>query len=139
MNKQTLKESILKAGKAIYAFFPMLFGTMLLVSLASLIPKSFYTKIFTGNFFDPLIGSIVGSILAGNPMTSYIMGGEFLKQGVSLIAITAFLASWVTVGLVQLPAEAITLGKKFTITRNILSFIFSIIIAIITAIIYSLI
>ena len=74
----------------------------------------------------------MGSVLAGNPVTSYVLGGELLTQGVNLVAVTAFLVAWVTVGFVQLPAESMMLGKKFAISRNILSFIFSIIVAIIT-------
>jgi len=58
-----------------------------------------------------------------------------LKQGVGLIAVTAFLVSWVTVGLIQFPAESTILGKKFAILRNISAFILSIIVAIITILI----
>ena len=82
---------------------------------------------------DSFIGSALGSILAGHPITSYIIGGELLEQGISLIAVTAFLVTWVTVGLVQLPVESALLGKKFAITRNITAFLFAILVAIITA------
>ena len=88
---------------------------------------------------DILKGSIAGSILAGNPMTSYILGGELFNQGVSLVAVTAFLVSWVTVGTIQFPVESSIFGKKFAIVRNIISFIFSIIVAIITVTLYNLI
>jgi len=53
-----------------------------------------------------------------------------LKVGIGLIAITSFILSWVTVGIIQLPAECYFLGKKFGIMRNILSFLFSIVISI---------
>ncbi len=141
MEKQnpTLKKSIFKAGKALYRAFPLILGTILLVSLFSLIPKSFFTTIFSNTFLDPIISAIIGSISAGNPVSSYILGGELLDNGISLIAVTAFLLAWVTVGLVQLPAESFMLGKKFAITRNILSFIFSILVALITVGILSLI
>jgi len=135
----TLIESSKKALKEIYSFIPLLIGIMLLVSLISLIPNSFYSFIFTGGFLDLLTGGALGSILAGNPLTSYILGGELFKQGVSLVAVTAFLVAWVTVGIIQFPAEATTLGKKFALTRNILSFIFSIIVAIIVVTIYNII
>jgi len=134
----TFKQSFKKSLKGIYSFIPLLIGTMLLVSLISLIPKSFYSSIFTGSFFDVLTGSVFGSILAGNPLTSYVLGGELFKQGISLIAVTAFLVSWATVGVIQFPVESITLGKKFTLIRNILSFIFSILVAIITVTLYNL-
>lgn len=135
-NSSSLNQSAIKAGKGLFKALPIILGTILLVSLTSLIPKLFYKTIFSNNISDTFIGSLIGSISAGNPITSYILGGEFLKQGVSLIAVTAFIVAWVTVGLIQLPAESIMLGKKFAITRNILSFIFSIIIAIIAIGIY---
>lgn len=138
--KPDLKQSTFKAAKALYRALPLILGTILLASLSSLIPKSFYTKIFSENIIaDSFIGSLIGSISAGNPISSYILGGELLKQGVSLIAVTSFIVAWVTVGIIQLPAESFMLGKKFAITRNVLSFIFSIIVAIITVSIYLLI
>jgi len=129
-----MKQSIIKAGKGLWKAFPMILGTILLISLIStLIPKSFYTTFFSKNIFlDSIIGSLVGSISAGNPITSYIFGGELLNQGVSLLAVTAFLVAWVTVGLIQLPAESAILGKRFALLRNITAFILAIIVAIIT-------
>ncbi|MEJ2267866.1 MAG: hypothetical protein P8X70_02205, partial [Nanoarchaeota archaeon] len=73
-----------------------------------------------------------GSISAGSPITSYIIGGELLKRGTSLIPVTAFIVAWVTVGIIQIPIESKTLGKKFTILRNSLAFISAIIVALIT-------
>ena len=75
----------------------------------------------------------------GAPAISYVFGGEMLSQGVSLIAVTAFMVSWVSVGIITLPLESHFFGKKFAITRNILSFIFSIIVAITTVTILNLI
>ena len=134
-------ESIIKSLKGLWNAFPILIGIILLISLINvLIPKSTYSLIFTGNYItDSFVGGILGSILAGNPITSYIIGGELLNEGISLIAITAFLVCWVTVGLIQLPAEITILGKKFAIIRNLISFIFSIVIAIITTMVVNLI
>jgi len=134
---QKLKPAAISAAKALYNNAPTIIGIVLLISLIStLIPKSFYISLFFKNvFLDSLIGSIIGSILAGTPITSYILGGELLKQGVSLTAVTAFLVAWVTVGLVQLPAESMMLGRRFAILRNIISFVFSIIVAILTVVI----
>ena len=136
-SEKNFRQAVIGAIKPFYRTLPILVGVILLVSLAStLIPKSAFTKLFTMNMFlDPVIGAALGSILAGNPITSYILGGEFLTLGISLVAIIAFLVSWVTVGMIQLPAEIMMLGKKFSITRNILSFIFSILVAIVTVII----
>ena len=132
-----LKKSFIQAGRALGKVFPMILGTILLISLISaLIPKFFYVSVFNQNiFFDSIVGSLIGSISAGNPITSYIFGGEMLNQGVGLIAVTAFLVSWVTVGLIQLPAESLILNKKFAIIRNLSSFVFAIVVAVLTVLI----
>ncbi len=137
---EKLKVAILKSAKSMYSSLPVLLGVILLIGLIStLIPKSSYHVVFSNNILlDSIIGSGLGSILAGNPITSYVIGGELLKQGVSLVAVTSFMVAWITVGLVQLPAESILLGKKFAISRNVLSFIFSIFVAIITVFIVGL-
>jgi len=132
-----LKSALTKSARTMSNSLPVLAGVVLLVGLThTLIPKFFY---FSKNaVLDSIIGSGLGSVLAGNPLTSYVLGGELVKQGVSLVAVTSFLVAWITVGLVQLPAEAIMLGKKFAILRNIFSFVFSIIVAIITVFILEL-
>ncbi len=129
-----LKKSAIKAFKSLYKMLPLILGVLLLVSLIPvLIPKSFYLRFFQKNpILDSVTGSIIGSISAGSPITSYILGGEFLKDGVSLTAVTAFIVAWVTVGIIQLPAESLILGKKFAIIRNATSFLFAIIVALIT-------
>ena len=139
MNER-FKESVVKSLRAMYRSLPIIFGVIILVSLMNvLVPKTFFSTLFQGNIFlDSFIGGILGSILAGTPVTSYVIGGELLKQGISLVAVTAFIVSWVTVGIVQLPAEIMLLGKKFAIVRNITAFILSIIVAIITVLILSI-
>ena len=134
MDTKKINKSINKAAKGLWKSLPLILGTILIISLISvLIPRSFYTSIFRENLFlNSIMGGIIGSISAGNPITSYIFGGEMLKQGVSLLVVTAFLITWVTVGLIQLPAESMMLSKKFAIIRNIISFISAIIISIIT-------
>lgn len=113
---------------------PILVGVILLVSMIQvLVPKHFYQSLFTGNTLkDSVIGSAIGSVLAGNPVSAYILGGGFLKNGVSLTAVSAFIVAWTTVGIVQLPAESMLLGKKFAIYRNITAFVFAIVVAVIT-------
>lgn len=130
----TLKEAFLRTLKNFKQILPIILSVVMLVSIVlSLIPNSFYTSIFTGNrIVDPLLSASIGSISSGNPIVSYILGGELLSQGVSLIAVTAFILSWVTVGIIQLPAESLMLGKRFAITRNIVSFIASLIVAYLT-------
>jgi len=128
--------SFYKAIRSFGGALPVLLGVILLLGLFKVyISSELISSIFTGELFrDTLLGTVIGSISAGNPITSYIIGGELLKEGVGLFAVTAFIASWVTVGVIQLPAEASILGKRFAITRNILSFILAILVAIATVV-----
>ncbi len=128
------REAFLKTLDSFQQRLPILIGMLLLVSLSmKAVPPGFYSKIFTGNkIIDPLAGAVLGSLSAGNAMNSYIIGGEFLAQGVSLLAVTAFILTWVSVGIIQLPAESMILGKKFAIARNVFSFLTALIISVLT-------
>jgi len=110
---------------------PVIAGVILLLGLFNtFVTGEIITSLFRGVYiFDGLVGSLLGSILAGNAITSYIIGNELLSKQVSLFAVTTFMVSWVTVGLVQLPAEMTALGKRFSLLRNAISFLLSFVVA----------
>jgi uncharacterized membrane protein YraQ (UPF0718 family) len=126
--------SFYKAAKSFGSIFPILLGVILLLGLfRTFVSDRMISAVFTGDLLrDTVFASVVGSISAGNAVTSYIIGGELLKEGISLIAVTAFMVAWATVGVVQIPAEAATLGKRFAAVRNAVCFILSILVAIVT-------
>jgi uncharacterized membrane protein YraQ (UPF0718 family) len=136
MKPQKIAASLKKTATSFAHVFPILIGVMLLISLILvLVPPPLYGVVFTGDeILDPLIGALIGSIAAGNPITSYIVGGELIDQGVSLLAVTAFIAAWVTVGVMQLPAEGMILGKRFALIRNGVSFLSAVLVAILTSV-----
>ncbi|MGB6020522.1 MAG: permease, partial [Sulfurimonadaceae bacterium] len=85
---------------------------------------------FSGSpLHDTLVGTFGGGVSVGQPFLSYIIGGELLKEGISLYAVTAFILSFVTLGLVQLPLEYSLFGMRFTLIRNLLSLIFALLIS----------
>lgn len=134
-----LTRSIKNSLKTLSSALPIMVGVLLLVNFLNIFLSNYYNQIFTGNnFIDPLIGNILGSISFGIPITSYIIGGELLDKGISLLAITAFIMSWTTVGFFMIPLEAKFFGKKFAIIRNSVNFIFSMIIAILVVYIISI-
>ena len=126
--------SIKKTAAMFVGMLPILVGVVLLTGLIlELVPADRAAGWFGRNdMLDALIGATFGGIAAGHPLTSYVLGGELLANGISLIAVTALLVSWVTVGIVQFPAEALILGRRFALYRNLLCFGFSILIAMLT-------
>ena len=132
--QKNIVNSCLKACKSFLTSLPMLLGVILLMGLfRTFISSEMISSVFSGEMLrDTFIGTLIGSISAGNPITSYIIGGELLNKGVSLFAVAAFIVAWVTVGIVQYPAEMDFLGKRFATLRNISSFMLAILVAIAT-------
>jgi len=133
--KPSLQQALKKSSLAFWAMTPMLIGVIGLVGLFQvLVTPRMLTSLFRGNaLFDTLIGTLAGAIASGNPVVSYLLGGELLGQGISLYAVSAFILSWVTLGFIHLPDEAEVLGFPFTLYRNILAFVFTMIIAVLTS------
>jgi len=140
VDRSTLVHATRSSARQFINLLPILIGVVLLIGLFNaFISKDFLVSIFSGNMaLDTFWGACFGSILAGNPINSYVIGGELLKYNISLFAVTALIVTWVTVGLVQLPAEIAALGKRFALLRNGLSFILSIPIAIATVLIVNI-
>ena len=114
--------------KAIIGFIslsPMLLAVIGLVGLMQIYitPEMIKTLFGYSDFTDTLIATFVGGISVGQGIISYVIAEELLAQGVSLFALSAFVLSWVTLGFIQLPAEASVLGVHFTLIRNALALI----------------
>ena len=129
-----LQASLTKTIRTFINILPIIVGMLMATSLVvTLFPEEISAGLFGhGDIPDAILGAAIGSIAAGHPLASYLLGGELLSGGVGLITVTAMLVTWVTVGIVQLPAEALMLGTRFAVYRNIISFCLAIIIALLT-------
>ena len=140
INRVVLVRSLKRSIRQFVNILPTLSGVVLLIGMFNaLVSKELLSSVFSGNAApDTLWGVCFGSIFAGNPVNSYIIGGELLKYGISLFAVTAIIIAWVTVGLVQMPAEMAALGRRFALVRNIVSFFIAIAISILTVTVLNL-
>jgi predicted Fe-Mo cluster-binding NifX family protein len=137
IDRIVIVEALKRSKNQFVNLLPILTGVVLLIGLFNaLASKDILVSIFSGNTFkDLLSGAFFGSILSGNPINSYVIGKELLDKGVGLFAVTAFITTWVTVGIIQLPAEISAIGMGFALVRNTLSFIMSMVIAMFTVIV----
>jgi len=131
-----MKASLKKALFSLISVLPMIVAVVLLVGVFQtyVTPDSFSFLFGKSDILDTLAGTFVGAIALGHGMMSYVIGEGFLQHGVSHYGVAAFLLSWVTLGFVQLPAEASVFGLRFTIYRNILTLISTILVAYFTVI-----
>ena len=132
--KNNIKDAFNKSLKGFLSMLPMLLAILLLLGIFDVyITKDIMLSFFiSNNFIDTITGTLLGGVLTGNPMISYILGGELTDAGVSLYAVTAFILSWVTIGLVQLPAEVEIFGLRFTFYRTLFTFITTILVSLCT-------
>ena len=118
-------EALKKTVNQFRAMAPVLLGVILLTGLfQSFISKEVIVTVFQGQgLLDALAGTLLGSLLASNPVNSYVIGETLLDMGVSLYAVTAFMFAWVNVGIVQLPVEIAALGRCYAVTRTTAAFL----------------
>lgn len=107
--------------------FPIIVGILLLISILKNSWVFNFLFDLDDSFLNILISNWIWSLAAWNPINSYILAWEIWDFENKIILISVFLISWVTVWFLQIPWEIYFLWKKFSILRNILSFIFSII------------
>jgi len=132
--KPSFWKILYKSSLSFWAMAPLLLGIIGLVGIFQvLVTPKMLSSLFRGNLIiDTLVGTLTGAVASGNPVISYLLGGGLLRQSVSLYAVSAFILSWVTLSFVNLPAEVAVFGSRFTLYRNLLAFVFTIIIAILT-------
>ncbi len=133
--RPSYRQALQKCSLSFWAMAPLLLGVIGLVGLFEvLVTPKMLTSLFRDNpIADTLIGTLTGAAAAGNPIVSYVIGGELMARGISRYAVCAFILAWVTLGFIQLPAEVEVFGSRFTLLRNVLAFIFTMLIAVLTA------
>lgn len=132
----TAKKAIKKALMNFVSMTPMLLGVIGLVGIMqTYITPDLLSSLFGYNLIADIgTGTAMGAISAGNPAVSYIIAEELLKQGITLYAMSAFILAWVTLGIVQLPAEVSIFGLRFTVYKNILTLLSTMFVAYLTVI-----
>jgi uncharacterized membrane protein YraQ (UPF0718 family) len=132
--RERLAVAVRRAVRSLWNAGPVLVTVVLLVGLLrTYVSPALLRSLFGGRpLFDALVGTAVGSVSTGNAITSYVVGGELLDQGVSLLAVTAFVVAWVTVGVVQYPAEASILGRRFALVRNVSGALLALVVSVVT-------
>ena len=132
--RERLLDALKHTAKSLWMIMPMLVAVIGLIGLfETLITPEMLRSLFNGStLYEIFVGILSGGISVGQPFLSYAIGGELLHDGVSLYAVTAFILSFVTLGVVQLPLEWALFGTRFTVVRNLLSLVFAFLISVAT-------
>ncbi len=93
-------------------------------------PESIRSVLGSSNtFLSTILAAMVGSITLIPAFVAFPLVGSFVDVGASIVPAAAFLTTLTMVGVVTFPLERKEFGLKFTLTRNLMSFVFAVIIA----------
>ena len=126
-------EALFKGLRQFYTLLPRLVGVILLLGLfRGFVPEQTLLSLFSGSaLYDSLWGACLGSIMAGNPVNSYVIGKSLLVAGAGGTGVMALMLAWVSVGVIQLPAESAALGLRFALVRNVAGFVVVVVISLV--------
>lgn len=104
----------------------MLVGILLAVFNAELKPKIIGTQ---SGWFGVVLSAIVGAITLIPGFVAFPTAAMLLQNGAGYMQIGAFVSTLMMVGVVTAPVEIKYFGKRLTVARNVLAFLFSFIVA----------
>lgn len=126
------KKALKKAWKSFENILPQMLSIITSVGLiiAFLNPQVISQIIGSSSgYFGVILAAIVGSITLIPGFIAFPTASILLENGAGYMQIGAFISSLMMVGLLTIPVEIEFFGKKSTLMRNSLAFVFSFIVA----------
>lgn len=131
-DKQKTKKALKKAWKAFENILPEFLVVILLVGLLlAVMNPDVISKIIgaESGWFGVILAAAIGSITLIPGFVAFPTAALLLQGGAGYMQIGAFISTLMMVGVVTMPVEMKYFGKKLTIYRNVLAFIFSFVVA----------
>ncbi|MCR3955338.1 MAG: permease [Gudongella sp.] len=131
-SKEKTKKAFKVAGKGLLKSAPSLLAVLGIVglTLGILTPETISNMVGAeAGFTATIIAAVLGAITLIPSLVAFPLAGSLLRSGATVTTISAFITTLVMVGIVTAPMEIKTLGKKFTLMRNGLGFLFALLIA----------
>lgn len=131
-DKKKTKQSLMKAWKSFENILPQMLTmiTFAGIIVAILSPETI-SKIIGGSsgWYGVILASAIGSVTLIPAFIAFPLAAILLENGAGYMQLSAFISTLTMVGLITFPLEVKYFGRKFTIMRNLLAFIFSLVIA----------
>lgn len=112
--------------------FAEVLGVMAIVGLLlALFPPTLIKEILGGEnkIVSTIYAALVGTLTIMPAFIAFPLSKSLYISGAHLVAIAAFLTTLTMVGFATIPIEIRHFGKKFTIVRNLISFLMALVIA----------
>ncbi|MBT3168924.1 MAG: permease [Candidatus Cloacimonetes bacterium] len=136
-DRQKTKKSLLIALKSLGKMAPTIISIILLIGImyAFFIDKIAILFGQESGILGFISIALLGSIVHMPALLAFPLAGSFLDKGASISSVAAFITTLTMIGIVTLPLEIKTMGKKFAIYRNGISFVIALVIAVLMGVI----
>ncbi len=122
------KMALIKAWKSFENILPQFLSVLIIIGLAlTILSPETITKFLGTNsgIWGLLAASLIGSITLIPGFVAFPLAAALLKNGAGYMQIAAFVSTLMMVGIVTLPLEMKTFGRRAAILRNTAAFVFS--------------
>ncbi|WP_409967063.1 permease [Bengtsoniella intestinalis] len=131
-NKKKTKMALKKAWKSAENIMPQFLAIILLIGIMlAVLDTQTITKLLgaESGIMGVAMAAFIGAITLIPGFVAFPLAAALLQSGAGITQITAFLSTLMMVGIVTMPVEIKTFGKKVTLMRNLSAFIFSLVAA----------
>lgn len=131
-DKKKTKQALMKAWKSFLNILPQMLGILTTVGIIiAFLNPEVISKIIGGSsgYLGVLLAAVVGSITLIPGFIAFPTAAILLQNGAGYMQIGAFISTLMMVGVMTIPVEIKFFGKKSTLLRNALAFVFSFIVA----------
>jgi uncharacterized membrane protein YraQ (UPF0718 family) len=137
-DREKTKMALKKAWKAFENILPQFLAILVIIGLAfAILTPEMITKLLGANsgLWGVLAASVVGSITLIPGFVAFPLAAALLKNGAGYMQIAAFVSTLMMVGVVTVPLEMKTFGKRATLVRNISAYVFSLVAALVIGVV----
>lgn len=137
-DRKKTKMALKKAWKSFENILPQFLSILIIIGLALSIlsPQTITNLLGTrSGMWGVLAASLIGSITLIPGFIAFPLAAALLKNGAGYMQIAAFVSTLMMVGVVTMPLEIKTFGKRATLIRNAAAFVFSLVAALVIGVV----
>ena len=126
-DKNKTKRAIISGLKSFENILPQFLFIIITVGiLLSFLTTDTISKILgnSSGFIGIIVADIMGTIIMMPTFVAFSLGNTLLLNGAGYSQVATLISSLVLIGLITLPLEIKYIGKRATLLRNLIAFIF---------------
>lgn len=131
-SKEKTKMVLKKAWKSFENIMPQFLAIILVIGIMLSVLTPEQISRFLGQdsgIMGVVMAAFIGAVTLIPGFVAFPLASALLHNGAGITQIAAFVSTLMMVGIITIPVEIEYFGKKVTIIRNLLTFIFSFIVA----------